>query len=146
MPHVELLGSTCLSEFHARFRPGEVRIGDLVLKARSSFLAHDGRSLLLECLTVEGNLRQNFFVLLTARPKGIMVRLLPLTSPEKTAGAKWCVAWIALWLRSIGPGGEFGATNLVEELTLPFLSPPPDPGQSDSSEPCHDGPPRAVDP
>ena len=91
-----------------------------MLKATASFLAHDGRSLLVECLAVEGFLRQSFFVLMTSKPEGVMVRLYPRTSPEKTAGVKRCVAWLSLWMRKQIPAAVIGTTNLHEELSRPL--------------------------
>lgn len=95
---------------------------------QSSYLAHDARSLLLECVTVEGYLRQAFFVVLTDRPERVMIRLLPRTSPEKTPGVRRCVAWIALWFRSTFPGSQLGSTNLEAELGRadPGDAPPPE--------------------
>ena len=111
---------TDLSEFHTRFRPRSIQTGEWILKAEESFLSSRGRSLLLECLTLEGYLRQSFFVLITLDEEGAMVRLLPRTSPEKTEGVKRCLAWIALWLQALGPGAVVGRTNLQDQLQLPL--------------------------
>jgi hypothetical protein len=113
VPHVELLGPVSLSRFQAAFRPGALSRGGRVLKAAAAFLSQDGRSLLVECLTVEGHLRQSFFVLATAEEGRAMVRLLPRTSPEKTLAVKECVVWVALGLRAQDPAAlRFGTTNL----------------------------------
>jgi hypothetical protein len=122
VPHVELLGSLALDGFHRCFRPRTLNRQDRVLKAAASYLAHDGRSLLVECLTVEGFLRQSFFVLVAGESGRTMVRLLPRTSPEKTVAVKECVVWIASWLRNSAPGElRPGVTNLGDllEIELP---------------------------
>ena len=123
MPHVEVRGSIPLSDFHARFAPRSLREGETVTKAVGAFLAHDGRTVLLDLLIVEGFLRQSFFLVMTAREGGTMVRLLPRTSPEKTAGVKRAVAWAAAWLRAVSPSSAVGSTNLEAFLASPF---PPD--------------------
>ena len=123
MPHVEVRGPVRISGFHARFAPRTLREGDTVTKAMGAFLSHDGRSLLLDLLIVEGFLRQSFFLLLTEREDAVMVRLLPRTSPEKTAGVKRAVAWVATWLQAASPSCAVGTTNLEAFLAPAF---PPD--------------------
>lgn len=123
MPHVEVRGPVRLSGFHARFAPRSLREGETVTKAVGAFLAHDGRTLLLDLLIVEAFLRQSFFLVLTQREDGVMVRLLPRTSPEKTAGVKRAVAWAAAWLQAASPSATVGTTNLEAFLASPF---PPD--------------------
>jgi hypothetical protein len=123
MPHVEIRGPVRLSGFHARFAPRSLREGETVTKAVGAFLAHDGRTLLLDLLIVEGFLRQSFFLVLTEREDGAMVRLLPRTSPEKTAGVRRAVAWAATWLQAASPSFAVGTTNLEAFLASPF---PPD--------------------
>lgn len=120
MPHVEILGPVRLEAFHARFAPRTLREDAIVTKAAAAFLAHDRRSLLLDLMVVEGFLRQSFFLVMTERDDGAMVRLLPRTSPEKTAGVKRAVVWAAAWLRAGVPEATVGATNLEEFLGRPF--------------------------
>jgi hypothetical protein len=121
VPHVELTRPVDLPSFHRAFAPRSLERAGTVLRISASFLSHDGRTLLLECLTVEGYLRQTFFVLVSADEGHTMVRLLPRTSPEKTEAVKTCVVWTAHWLRRFFPGIEFGRTNLgnLLEADLP---------------------------
>jgi hypothetical protein len=120
MPHVEVRGPIRLAGFHARFTPRVLREGETVIKAVATFLSPDGRTLLLDMIVVEAFLRQSFFLLLTERDDGVMVRLLPRTSPEKTGGVKRAVAWTAVRLQAGFPSTTVGATNLGEFLTHPF--------------------------
>lgn len=123
MPHVELLGPIDLVEFHRRFQPRAWNDLEAVTKVDACYLAHDGRSCLLECQVIEGYLRQVFFVLVSARPEGWMVRLYPRSTPEKTHAVRRCLAWVARWLGADLPRLEFGKTNLIAELG----EPPPEP-------------------
>jgi len=118
MPHCQVCGPTDLREFHLRFRPRTLRRGPMILKAEEAFLSTGGRSLLLECLVIEGYLRQAFFAVITREEEGAMVRLHPRTSPEKTEGVKRCLAWIALSLRASAPGTSLGRTNLQDQLGI----------------------------
>jgi hypothetical protein len=122
MPHVEVRGPVRLSGFHAGFAPRSLREGETITKAVGAFLAHDERTLLIDLLIVEGFLRQSFFLVLTEREDGAMVRLLPRTSPEKTAGVKRAVAWVAAWLQAASPSSAMGTTNLETFLAYPFPS------------------------
>ena len=123
MPHVEIRGPVRLSDFQARFAPRSLREGETVTKTVGAFLAHDGRTLLLDVVIVEGFLRQSFFLVLTEREDGAMVRLWPRTAPEKTAGVKRAVAWAAAWLQAGLPSSTVGTTNLEAFQSPPF---PPD--------------------
>jgi hypothetical protein len=120
MPHVEILGPVRLSDFQARFRPRRLQEGETVTKALAAYLAHDGRTLLIDLVVVEGFLRQTFFLVATERDDGAMVRLLPKTSPEKTPGVKRAVAWAAAWLLASAPAAAVGTTNLADILERPF--------------------------
>ena len=120
MPHIEVIGACPLATLHARLAPRTLREEEEVLRVLGCYLASDSNSLLLDCMTVEGYLRQSFFVLLTARPEAVMVRLLPRTSPEKTAGVKRLVAWIGSCVRAASSGATFGVTNLDDALRRPF--------------------------
>jgi hypothetical protein len=120
MPHAEVKGARPLRSFHEGFAPRTAEAGGAVLKATGAYLAQDGRALLIDCLTVEGHLRQNFFALLVERPESVMVRLHPRTSPEKSEGVMLLVAWIARWVRADSPGATFGTTNLGERLDAPI--------------------------
>ncbi|MDM7914299.1 MAG: hypothetical protein QUU85_03410, partial [Candidatus Eisenbacteria bacterium] len=77
--------------------------------------------LLLECMTVEGYLRQSFFLLVSARSGGAIVRLHPRSAVEKTEGVKRLIAWVARWLHAAGgDDAAIGTTNLSEQLARPL--------------------------
>ena len=122
MPHVEVVGEIDLVRFHRRFAPRTWNDLEAITKIESCFLSPDGRSCLLECQVIEGYLRQTFFVLVTARSEGLMVRIHPRTAPEKTHAVRRGLAWIARWLGEDLPRLEFGKTNLAVELTEPWPS------------------------
>jgi hypothetical protein len=116
MPHVEILGPAVLAQFHARFRSRTLQEGPRVLRATGCYLSTDGRSLLIEFVTVEGHLRQSFFILAASAGTETTLRLLPRTSPEKTDGVKRCLAWIARWIQAVSGESRIGRTNLEEAL------------------------------
>ena len=120
MPHVEILGIDSLDDCCVRFQPRSFEEEGRIAKTLQCYLSCDRRSALIECVTVEGFLRQSFFVLLSLRSDGVMVRLLPRTAPEKTDAVKRCLVWIARGLAAGRPTASVGATNLPAELETPL--------------------------
>ncbi len=120
MPHREIKGSVDLAAFVRDFEVQTLREGSAVIKMLVAFLAHDQRSALVECVVVEGHLRQGFFVLLGQRNEVTVGRVHPRSSPEKSPGVKRCIAWVTEQLHRSNPGSEFGNTNLEEVYRAPF--------------------------
>lgn len=115
MPHILIEGANALGEVARRHAPWSDRRGDLLVKFDRLYLETMGRAALVEALVVDRGHPQRFFVALQARDEGIMVRLEPLTDPEKTVGVKRALALMADRLRSES-GGRYGATNIAEFL------------------------------
>ena len=120
MPHCELVGPCDLARFHLRFQPRSIRESGQILKVNDAFLSTGGHSLLLDCIVIEGGLRQSFLVVATTHPAGVMVRLWPRIAPEQTPGVKRCLAWVTLWLQASWPGTAVGKTNLREQMAAPL--------------------------
>ena len=60
---------------------------------------------------------QDFFIQVTGRQGGAVVRLLPQTDPEKTDGVKRALAAVAAWIQGLAPDGcAYGSTNLGDFL------------------------------
>lgn len=115
MPHILVQGSIALDDVARRHAPWSDRRGDLLVKFDRLYLETAGRAALVEALVVDRGHPQRFFVALQAREDGVMVRLEPLTDPEKTAGVKRALALVADRLRAES-GGRYGATNIPEFL------------------------------
>lgn len=120
MPHVRYSGSLDLVGFHRAFSPRALEEPGLVAKATACYLDHEGQTLLVDCTTVEGRLRQNYFAVATVSPDGSVVRLLPKTSPEKSPGVFRTLAWIAQWLAASSGGKSIQSSNLGAALETPF--------------------------
>lgn len=109
-----------MAAFVRDFEVRTLREGSTVIKMLVAFLAHDERSALVECVVVEGHLRQGFFVLLGKRDEVTVGRVHPRSAPEKSPGVKRCIAWVTDQLHKSNPGSEFGNTNLEEPFRAPF--------------------------
>lgn len=118
MPHVILEGPATLAEIARRHEPFVRREGDLLVKAERLFVDTQGRAALLETLVVDRGHTQKFFVLLEERTGSLMVRLEPLTDPEKSAGVKRALALVAHRVRE-ATGCRIGSTNIAASLSAP---------------------------
>lgn len=118
MPHVILEGSVTLADIARRHGPFTEREGDLLVKFDRLFVDTPGRSALLETLVVDRGHTQKFFIRLEERPGALMVRLEPLTDPEKSAGVKRALGLIAHRIRE-ATGCRFGSTNIAASLSPP---------------------------
>ena len=116
MPHVQIIGSVRLEQLAERFEPLSIRNGDTIGKALAFFLNARDRTALVQALVVEPRINRRFYVLLTEKPDGLMVRLNPLTDPEKTDAVKRLLAAVADWIHRASPGSSYGTTNLQEFL------------------------------
>ena len=118
MPHVILEGRVTVTEIALRHEPFVQREGDLLVKADRLYLDTRTRAALLETLVVDRGHTQKFFILLEERAGSLMVRLEPLTDPEKSAGVKRALALVAHRIRQ-ATGCRFGSTNIAASLAAP---------------------------
>ena len=118
MPHVVLEGEVDLQRLCERFEPVFERWGDDLLKIQRLYMQQQGEEVLLDTLVVESGHRQLFFIQLTRREGGAVLRLLPQTDPEKTDGVKRALARAAALVREHAAGEcRYGSTNLSEFLS-----------------------------
>lgn len=124
MPHILVEGTIALDDLARRHSPFAARVGNAVVKCERFYLEAGGKTALLETLVSDSGHTQRFFVRLQGRDDGVMVRLEPLTDPEKSPGVKRALALVASRVRA-ACGGRYGVTNLAD-----FLLP------AEKEEPC----------
>jgi hypothetical protein len=112
LPHALVSGPCTVRAFWESFESREWRDGDLVARSVSAYLGNDSTAVLVECVVSEGFLRQIFLVHLLQKRHGVMVRLFPATSPEKTIGVRRCLEWIADEIAIQDPGCRWSAKAL----------------------------------
>ncbi len=112
MPHVRIYGSCSVRAHWEQFAQGHWRDESKIVKTLSALLSRDGTSELIECLAIEGFLRQNFLAQLLQKEDGILIRLYPASMPEKTEGVRFCLGWVASGFRAQDPTCRLDATNL----------------------------------
>lgn len=116
MPHVRVHGSCSVRAHWEAFSPGQWRTESTIVKTLAAFLSRDGSSSLIECLAIEGYLRQTFLAQLLQKEDGILVRIYPGSAPEKTRGVRFCLGWIASGLRAQDPQCRLESENLGAAL------------------------------
>ncbi|MBT5875126.1 MAG: hypothetical protein HOH43_17035 [Candidatus Latescibacteria bacterium] len=112
MPHVIIAGPCRVASYYDSFEPLSKTDGNSIQKTRSCFINSDRDEVLMDCIVVEGGRPQNFFVSLLQREDGILVRLLPLTDPEKTDGIRRLLVAISSQIIDSHPDNVLSHTNL----------------------------------
>lgn len=112
MPHVIIAGPCRAEAYYDSFEPLNLAEGNAIQKTRNCFISSDRNEVLIECIVVEGGRPQNFFISLLQRDDGILVRLLPLTDPEKTDGIRRLLVTVSSQIIDTHPDSSLGHTNL----------------------------------
>jgi hypothetical protein len=120
VPHVIVEGVVTLAGLQRDHVPFTLREAGRVVKVDRFYLDAHGRAALLETLVVDGGHTQKFFIQLGAREDGVMVRLEPMTDPEKSPAVKRALALVA-WRIRAACDGRFGGTNITEFLVGPEI-------------------------
>jgi len=118
MPHIQIIGPAKLEHLAECFEPLNRRRGEIIAKTTAFYLNAGDRTALVQALVVEPRVHRKFYVLLVEKPDGLMVRLDPLTDPEKTDGVKFLLALVADWICRVCPGSSYGTTNLHDFLLI----------------------------
>ena len=115
MPHVVLQGSISLEQCQSRIAPFLFRDGGFIVRGERVFRDPEGMTLLIETLVVDRGHTQKFFIQIVRRREDAIVRLEPLTDPEKTPGVRRALAVVAHRLRE-STGATYGKSNIDEYL------------------------------
>jgi len=116
MPHIQILRAARLEDLAQTFESLTSRHGETIVKATAFYLNARDRMALVQALVVEPRITRKFYVLLVEKADGLMVRLDPLTDPEKTDAVKRLLALVADWIRRTSPQSSYGTTNLQDFL------------------------------
>jgi tRNA (guanine-N7-)-methyltransferase len=83
MPHVVFTEKLGLADFYAGFQPWEWRQEEVICKVTEAWLASRGSSLLLEAVLIQEGHDELFYVEISAKNKGTVVRISPLREVER---------------------------------------------------------------
>ncbi|MBD3161889.1 MAG: hypothetical protein GF346_06385 [Candidatus Eisenbacteria bacterium] len=124
MPHVELEGPCDLRSYWEGFESRIDRSEERILKTLTAYLEHRGRSLVIEATVVEGYLQQTVLVEIVEKDRKALVRLFHGQRPQKTAGLRSCIGWIAADLIRRSPGCRWRSDTLGLPASFPPLRSP----------------------
>ena len=116
MPHVVLNGEVRLKDVFDKIKPLIRRNEHSILRTLKKYIDDEEKSILTEALVIEKGKKTGFLALLSSRDDGIVVRIYPGSSVEKTDGVKRLLAEIAKNLLETFPNLKVGKTNLQDFL------------------------------
>jgi len=116
VPHVVLKGKIEVAQLFRKLEPFLARSETGVLRTTNAFIDRDEKSILVECLVIEGSKKTQFFTMISGREDGIVVRICPVVEVEKSHGVKKIIAETATQLLRKFAELSIGETNLSEFL------------------------------
>jgi hypothetical protein len=116
MPHVVLQGPINLSRFIDEFKPSVHKVPE-VIRFTEILISRPRQRALLETIVVESGYSRRFYIDVHQKEEEIVIRLDPLTDPEKTDGVKRSLALVAKTLMSQSDQSKVSRTNLEAFLT-----------------------------
>jgi len=116
MPSLTLAGSPTTAHPFAAFSPVTAREVhedvEVVIKLSAAYAHTGGDRWMVEALTQEGPLRQDFGLMVVRRDDGLLVKLGQLGGAHPTVGVKRAVWHLGRWLLETNPGLELVQHNL----------------------------------
>lgn len=100
-----------------KMKPLIIREENAILRTLKKYIDHEEKSILVEALAIERGRKASFLALLSSREDGLVVRIYPGSSVEKTDGVKKMLAEIAKQLLDTFPNLKVGKTNLQTFLS-----------------------------
>ena len=116
MPHVVLNGKVAVETIFKELKPLFIRNESTILRTMEVYLERGKNALLVDSLAIEGNKKTVFFVMMSGRENGFVVRLYPKIEVEKTEGVKKIISELAKQLVISYPELTVGETNLQDYL------------------------------
>lgn len=114
MPHVVLNGDVQFTAVFRSLEPFIIKHGNTILKTSKKYIDSDGKSCLVEALTIDQHSQTSFLALIGTRDDGLVVRIYPGSNVEKTEGVKRILVEIAKQLLNNFSNLKLGKTNLQE--------------------------------
>jgi len=116
VPHVVLNGNVVVENIFETIQPLMIRNQNSVLRTVDVYLERKKNVILIDSLTIEADKKIAFLVMISGREDGIVIRLYPKISVEKTEGVKKIIGEIAKQLIATFPQLKIGETNLQDYL------------------------------
>ncbi len=116
MPHIVLNGEVRIKEIFPILQPLFFKDENRIIKSSEFYISRQENTMIVKTLSIEGEKKVSFFILINDRDDGIVIRLLPDYDIPKTKGVKKSLALIANQIRRDFQALSVGKTNLTEYL------------------------------
>jgi len=116
MPHVVLSGQPDLEALFRDFQPYQWREGDVIFKLTEAWRPARQPGLLLESLIVEEGHDEWFYIELSPKAKGLVVKIAPVREVDRTELLFRFLAGAVRWLQQHQAGLAVARHNLATEL------------------------------
>jgi hypothetical protein len=116
VPHVVLNGKVAVETIFKELKPLFIRNESTILRTMEVYLERSKNALLVDSLAIENNKKTAFFVMMSGREDGFVIRLYPKIEVEKTEGVKKIISQLAKQLIMKFPELTVGETNLQDYL------------------------------
>jgi len=116
LPHVVLNGEIDFEALFNKIKPLSIINGNVILKTKETYIEKNKKDILIDSLAIEDNKKTSFLSLVSSRDDGVVIRLYPNMSVEKTNGVKQILAELAMQFLHANPELKLGKTNLQDYL------------------------------
>jgi hypothetical protein len=117
IPHVVLTGEVAIQDIFQQLQSLTVRTQQMLIRTQTTYLASDGTAILIESLAGTPPKLQHFLTVINRRNDGLVIRIHPYSTVDKTIEVKQLLAEVAKQILQSYPQLVIGKTNLQEFFT-----------------------------
>jgi hypothetical protein len=117
IPHVVLTGEVDIQDIFQQLQSLTVRTQQMLIRTQTTYLASDGTAILIESLAGTPPKLQHFLTVINRRNDGLVIRIHPYSTVDKTIEVKQLLAEVAKQILQSYPQLVIGKTNLQEFFT-----------------------------
>ena len=117
IPHVVLTGEVDVQDIFQQLQSLTLRKQQTLIRTQTTYLASDGTAMLIESLAGTPPKLQHFLTLINRRNDGLVIRIYPHSTIDKTSEVKQLLAEVAKQILQSYPHLAIGKTNLQEFFT-----------------------------
>jgi hypothetical protein len=112
VPHVVFDKKIDLLEFSKQFQP-VIKRDSGIIKLNEVYVDKNNDKALITALTID-DIHQEFIIELDAKENSSILRLFPMTDPQKTASVKTALGMVASFVLYVSPNARIIRTNIAE--------------------------------
>jgi hypothetical protein len=117
IPHVVLTGEVDIKDVFQHLQSLTLRNHQTLIRTQTAYLASDDTAMIIESLAGTPPTLQHFLILINRRNDGLVIRIHPHSTVDKTTEVKQLLAEVAKQILQSYPRLTIGKTNLQEFFT-----------------------------